>query len=98
MSNQMDPHVRAMLEAATDVQRSQILLSAPVFSLMRWREAFRQACRRAAFDEGVAYLDAWHDALSATRDRGGFRGVALEAAKMPLLYQIDNGRAPGGAE
>ena len=98
MTNQMDPHVKAMLEAATDVQRSEILLSAPVFTLMRWREVFHKACRRAAFDEGVVYLDAWHEALAATRDRGGFRGTALGSAQMPLLYQIDNGRAPGGGE
>lgn len=88
MENRMDPHVRAMLDAGSDAERAGVLLCAPVFTLMRWREAFRQACRRAAFDVGVAYLDAWHDSLSNTRQLGAFRGDLLGAAKMPLLYLV----------
>lgn len=90
----LDPDVRAMREAEDDRARAAVLLTAPVFTLMRWRPVFRHFCRRAQFAEGEAYLDALADALSRRRHNGVLSGGDHESAKMPLLYLAETGTLP----
>jgi hypothetical protein len=98
MDNERNKFVSAMINADDDAARAGVLLEAPVFVLMRWRDAFARCCHHAAFDAGVAYLDAWHDSLSNTRQLGGFRGDLIGSAQMPLLYLVEQARPDRGLE
>lgn len=88
MSDSLDPHVRAMRAAETDAQRAEILLTAPVFTLMRWRPVFDDYCRRAAFDEGRTYLEALRETLSKERHRGNLAGTMPMAGATTTLLGV----------
>jgi len=92
MNNELNPDVKAMRDAEDDAARAAVLLSAPVFTLMRWKDVFRRHCRKAAFDDGEAYLDALTDALSSRCHLGNFGSSALGAARIRLVYVADPGR------
>lgn len=78
----LDPDIAAMRAAECDAERAAILLTAPVSTLMRWRAAFRDLCRRAQFEEGEAYLDALALALTARRRRGEIIGDGPAALRL----------------
>ncbi|MEP9389633.1 hypothetical protein [Mesorhizobium sp. KR9-304] len=85
MNNALDPFIHRMRNAESDKERASILLEAPVFTLARLRGEFSALCRRAAFDEGPAYIDALIDALSRPRHIGDLGGDH-EALRVRLLY------------
>lgn len=93
MSNALDPFVRQMRDAESDAARALVLLSAPLFTLMRWKDVFREHCRRAAFDEGGDYLDALTEALARPRHLGKFTTAAPDALAIKLLWIADGGAA-----
>jgi hypothetical protein len=93
-SEALDPHVRLMRDAESDAARAGVLLGAPVFTLMRWRSVFSQHCRRAAFDEGVTYLDTLAETLGKERHRGNLAGtMPMAGATAALLGILDRGGA-----
>ncbi|MBZ9985688.1 hypothetical protein LB572_01110 [Mesorhizobium sp. BH1-1-5] len=82
----LDPHVRAMRDAEDDAERANVLLTAPVFTLMRWRATFVTYCRRAAFRDGEHYLNMLADTLSKERHRGNLGGtMPMSGATATLL-------------
>ena len=85
----LHPDIARMRGADSDADRAAVLLEAPVRVLMLWRQAFADTCRRAAFHEGVAYLDALADALTAPRHRGAVGTMALAGATTTLLGVIE---------
>lgn len=89
----LDPFVRQMRDAESDAARALVLLSAPLFTLMRWKDVFREHCRRAAFDEGGDYLDALTEALARPRHLGKFTTTAPDALAIKLLWIADGGAA-----
>lgn len=92
--NTLDPHIARMRAAESDAQRAGVLLEAPVFTLIRWRPVFVQLCRRAAFDEGVVYLDTLAETLAKERHRGNLTGtMAMAGATSTLLHVLDLGAA-----
>jgi len=93
MTNELDPDVKAMRDAEGDAARAEILLSAPVRTLLRLREVFVGLCRRARFDEGEAYLDALRDSLDERRYRGVSGGVVLARATTTLLGVMEKASA-----
>lgn len=93
-SEALNPHVRLMRDAESDAVRAGVLLTAPVFTLMRWRSVFTLHCRRAAFDEGVAYLEALAETLGKERHRGNLSGtMPMAGATAVLLGILDGGGA-----
>lgn len=86
----LDPHVRRMRDAEDDSARAQVLLTAPVLTLMRWRTTFVSYCRRAAFREGEHYLDTLAETLSKERHRGNLAGtMPMAGATATLLSFVD---------
>lgn len=86
----LDPHVKAMRDAEDDAARANVLLSAPVFTLMRWRATFVTYCRRAAFREGEHYLDMLAETLAKPRHRGNLGGtMPMAGATATLLSFVD---------
>jgi hypothetical protein len=86
----LDPHVRAMRDAEDDAARASVLLSAPVFTLMRWRTTFVTYCRRAAFGEGEHYLDMLAETMSKPRHRGNLGGtMPMSGATATLLGVLE---------
>ncbi|CDX49192.1 conserved hypothetical protein [Mesorhizobium plurifarium] len=86
----LDPHVKAMRDAEDDSARANVLLTAPVFTLMRWRTTFATYCRRAAFREGEVYLDVLAETLSKPRHRGNLAGtMPMSGATATLLGVIE---------
>lgn len=84
----LDRYVLAMREAEDDAARANVLLSAPVFTLMRWRDVFVTCCRRAAFGEGETYLDALAETLGKERHRGNLAGTMPMAGATAVLLGI----------
>jgi len=84
----IDEWVSRMRRAETDADRADVLLSAPVFVLMRWKHLFRECCRRAAFDDGEAYLDALSETLSKPRHRGNLAGTMPMAGATTRLFGV----------
>lgn len=84
----LDPYLHRMRDAETDKERAEVLLEAPVFTLMRWRGRFEHFCRRAVFDEGLAYLDALHETLAKPRHRGNLSGTVPMAAATTTLFGV----------
>lgn len=64
MTDTMLPILRQMHNAADDRARARLLLMVPDAILMKYREVFEGACRRARFDMGLEYVSwrraAWH--------------------------------------
>ncbi|MCV3209622.1 hypothetical protein OHD62_17410 [Mesorhizobium sp. YC-39] len=88
----LDPFVRRMRDAESDAARAAVLLEAPVFTLMRWRQVFDLHCRRAAFGEGADYLAALAETLSKPRHRGNLTGtMPMAGAHSTLLNVLDGG-------
>ncbi|TPN43222.1 hypothetical protein [Mesorhizobium sp. B1-1-7] len=88
--NSLDRYVKAMRDADDDAARANVLLTAPVFTLMRWRDVFVTCCRRAAFGEGEAYLDVLADTMAKERHRGNLAGtMPMAGATATLLSIID---------
>jgi len=60
----MLPIIRQFHEAANDEERAQLLLMVSDAVLMKYREVFEAACRRAGFEAGLQFIDwrraAWH--------------------------------------
>lgn len=94
----LHPDIARLRAAESDADRAAVLLEAPVRVLMLWRQAFANTCRRAAFFEGVAYLDAMADALAAPRQRGLVGTMALAGATTTLIGIIEQAptAAPSG--
>lgn len=64
MTDTMLPILRQMHDASDDRERAVLLLSVPDSVLMKYREMFEAACRRARFDLGVEFIQwrraGWH--------------------------------------
>ncbi|WP_166163154.1 hypothetical protein [Chelativorans oligotrophicus] len=64
MTDTLLPIIRQFHEAASDEQRARLLLAVSDAVLMKYREVFEGACRRAAFENGLRFIDvrraAWH--------------------------------------
>jgi hypothetical protein len=67
----MLPIIRQMLEAYTDEVRARILLRVPDAVLGKFRPVFEQACRRAGFDLGLAFIEIRRAEWHATRGTDG---------------------------
>lgn len=91
MVNTIDPHVLRMRDADGDAERAAVLLEAPVLTLLRWRPVFAHHCRRAAFGEGLDYLDALFDTLGKPRHRGNLAGTMPMAGATAVLLRIADG-------
>ncbi|MBZ9719118.1 hypothetical protein LB519_14815 [Mesorhizobium sp. AD1-1] len=90
--NTMDPFIARMRNAESDAVRAAVLLEAPVLTLLRWRSAFADHCRRAAFHEGVLYLDILAETLGKTRHRGNLAGtMPMSGVTATLLNIVDGG-------
>lgn len=88
MSNTLDHYVALMRNAEDDAARAKVLLTAPVFTLMRWRDVFVSCCRRVQFGEGETYLDALADTLSKERHRGNLSGTMPMAGATATLLGV----------
>jgi hypothetical protein len=89
----LDEHVKRMRDAETDAERAEVLLSAPVLTLLRWRDRFEHFCRRAAFDEGVTYLHVLRETMSKPRFRGNLGGaMPMAGATTTLIGVIERAR------
>ena len=71
MSDTMLPIVRQMHDAEGDKARARILLSVSDAVLMKYREAFEAACRRASFDAGLRFIDVRRAEWCAVRGADG---------------------------
>ena len=92
MSNDMDLFCRRMRDADGDAERAAVLLEAPVVTLLHWRPVFQYHCRRAAFGEGLDYLDALFETLGKPRHRGNLGGtMPMAGATSVLLHIVDGG-------
>ena len=65
------PIIRHMHDAADHHERAAVLLRVPDIVLMKHRGVFEDACRRAQFEAGIAFIEwrraTWH----AVRDPDG---------------------------
>lgn len=61
MTDSMLPIIRQMHDAADDRVRARILLAVPDMVLLKHREVFEAACRRASFELGAQFI-AWRRA------------------------------------
>lgn len=93
----MDPDIKAFRAAGSDVARAAVLLSAPIGTVMLWRENFVRMALAAEFKPGLAYLDALADAQRRRRHRGCHDTVELAAANTDLLGVIETGSPPASA-
>ena len=99
MDNGLNPDVKRMRDAETDAERADVLLSAPVFTLTRWKHLFEEHCRRARFDEGVTYLDVLCETLNTPRHRGNLAGtVPMSRATTVLIGVIERAKYGGPSE
>jgi hypothetical protein len=95
-TDSLDPFVKKMREAETDAGRALVLLEAPVFTLMRWRDVFETVCRRAQFEEGRIYLDELRAAMAGPRHRGIIGGsMPLAGATTTLLGVVERAGRTG---
>lgn len=67
----MLPIIRQMHDAEDDRARGRILLTVPDLVLWKHREVFEAACRRAAFEAGLAFIDWRRASWAAVRDADG---------------------------
>ncbi|MCO5071120.1 MAG: hypothetical protein M9944_07935 [Rhizobiaceae bacterium] len=89
-----DPHdmlpiIRQMHEADGDGERARILLSVPDKTLLKYRGAFVQACRRAQFELGETYVLLRDNAMGMVRDHHGNlpkdRALALREVRTAMI-------------
>jgi len=93
----LDPWVRQMREAESDVARADVLLTAPVSTLMRLQHIFLVHCRRCRFDEGEEYLEALAETQRKPRHRGNLAGTTRMASATTRLFGvIDRGGRTDG--
>lgn len=78
-TNDMLPIIRQMHDAESDEARAQILLVVPDAVLMRYREVFEAACRRARFELGLHFIDIRRAEWGAVRGADGQHINALFA-------------------
>ena len=64
MTDSMLPIIRQMHDADDHRDRAAILLRVPDMVLIKYREVFETACRRAGFELGLHFIDCrratWH--------------------------------------
>lgn len=89
---EMDPWVRLFLDADTHAERAEVLVSAPLSVLMRYREALSRICERTGFSPGADYLVAIRTMLLRRRHRGFVPCMEFEGANTVLLGFIEQGR------
>lgn len=71
MTDTMLPILRQMHDAADDRGRALILLQVSDAVLMKYRDVFEAACRRAGFEGGLAWIDIRRAAYLAVRGPDG---------------------------
>lgn len=94
--NEMDPWVRLFLDADTHAERAEVLVTAPVTVLMRYREAFSRMCERTGFVPGAEYIEAIRTMLGRKRHRGFVPCMEFEGANTVLLGFVEQGRGADG--
>ena len=67
----MLPIISQMHEAESDRERASILLRVPDLVLMKYREVFEAACRRAGFQTGLEFINWRRAGWSAVRQVDG---------------------------
>ena len=67
----MLPIIRQMHDAADDHARAAVLLCVPDSVLLKYRDVFEAACRRAGFNLGLSYIDVRRAAFCAVRGPDG---------------------------
>lgn len=67
----MLPIIRQMHDAADDQARALVLLTVPDSVLMKYRDVFDAACRRAGFDLGLSFIEIRRAAFCAVRGPDG---------------------------
>lgn len=81
MTDTLMPIIRQMHDAPDDRARAVILLTVPDAVLMKYREVFEAACRRARFDNGLEFI-AWRRAgWNAVREPDGRLKDQFEAVR-----------------
>lgn len=85
----LDPDIKAFREAESDAARAAVLVSAPIRTLMLWRETFVRMAAAVEFGPGLAYLEALADTQRRRRHRGCTDTVELSAANTDLLGLIE---------
>ena len=85
---EIDPDIAAFRDADSDEARAEVLLAAPVNTLLRWRPMFLKMCVTVGFAEGTTYLDALSRAMNIRRERGFIATQPLESAKVDLYGVI----------
>ncbi|MBI1620137.1 hypothetical protein [Aquamicrobium zhengzhouense] len=78
------PIIEQMYQAEDDRARARILLQCPDIILLKYRELFEAACRRAGFDLGLEFIElrrvGWHEVRGPDgRRKGGEHELAREA-------------------
>ncbi|OBQ68392.1 hypothetical protein EFV37_25160 [Mesorhizobium loti] len=91
--NTLDPFIALIRNAEGDNERATVLLEAPVLTLLRWRSTFADYCRRAAFHEGIVYLDLLADTMGKPRHRGNLAGTMPMSGITATLLNIADGGA-----
>lgn len=82
MSGGLLPIIRQMHEAESDQARARILLMVPDAVLMKYREVFEAACRRAQFHLGLRFIEFRRASWSAVRGPDGLhRNPIFEEAR-----------------
>lgn len=71
------PIIRQMHDAPDDRARAAILLAVSDALLAKYRGVFEGACRRAAFDAGLRFINVRRAQWCATRGRDGLHTNAL---------------------
>jgi hypothetical protein len=71
VTDSMLPIIREMLDAGSDEERGRIMLRAPDAVLIKYRDQFEIACRKAHFDVGLEFIDVRRAAYHAVRTRDG---------------------------
>lgn len=74
MSGDKLPIIAQLHNAVDDRERARILLQCPDAVLMKYREVFEAACRRAQFELGEQYI-AWR--------RAGWHAVRNAEGRLP---------------
>ncbi|TPI39297.1 hypothetical protein FJW07_14040 [Mesorhizobium sp. B3-1-9] len=85
MTDTMLPMLRQLYNADGNQARADILLRIPDSVLLKYRGSIVEACRRASFEVGLAFVDMRTSALLAVRDATG--QVPPERAAMVERYR-----------
>ena len=79
MTDTMLPIIRQMHDAADDHARAAVLLCVPDSVLLKYRDVFEAACRRAGFNLGLSYIDVRRAAFCAVRGPDGLGAIHITA-------------------